>query len=426
MVAARKAGNIDGDSNERNGTFLASHCLVRQGGEGAMERAKGMAMVAFLFGLISLLLPSPSFASPSVTVMGVLKGYFLSPDGTLKVREIPFAFPERPKSNSLPSQLFPVWAHYYLQMRVESPDVPIKRLKLRVGEHERMITLEKPQKSVSIPEVSPQWLTSHARFGLALKVTVELMDGTVIPVQPQYAVQLGEVQRLKIDWRDLERIAKIGEFLSQRGDEILPGLRADHVPVLLEGEEGQWVLVGGKFPDRWRYKGVAPFGLTIYLPPFRFRVPPEVKEQVLGGVLRTRDMGIVVILHYQPGWDALGELDKPQSGRHGERTFALVHEIVHYWFGQKFGWAKTPQPVSYTDWEGYLAWKLEGNALSQALRANRHAWRQSRIFSASVGIATASVVETLKPKGKRNGTKGLLISWRRKCWNSEGISWACP
>jgi|GEM_PF-1176764 len=334
-------------------------------------RAKGMAMVAFLlgFGLVLFWLSSPSFASPSVKVTGVLKGYFLSPDGTLMVREVPFAFPERPEGKSLPSQLFPVWAHYYLQMRVESPDVPIKRLKLRVGEHERMMTLEKPQKSVVIPEVSSQWLTSHARLGLALKVTVELMDGTVISAQPQYAVQLGEVQRLKIDWRDLERIARISGFLRRCGDEILPGLQADHIPILLEGEEGQWVLVGGKFPDKWRYKGVAPFGLTIYLPPFRFRVPPEIKEQVLGGVLRTRDMGIVVILHYQPGWDTLEELDKPQSGRHGERTFVLVHEIVHYWFGQKFGWTKSPQPVSYTDWEGYLAWKLEGNALSQALSA---------------------------------------------------------
>ena len=106
MVAARKAGNIDGDSNERDGTFLASHCLVRQGGEGAMERAKGMVMVAFLFGLTLLWLPSLSFApssplvprsaSHSLTMTGVLKGYFLSPDGTLKVREIPFAFPDRP------------------------------------------------------------------------------------------------------------------------------------------------------------------------------------------------------------------------------------------------------------------------------------------------------------------------------------------
>jgi hypothetical protein len=344
-----------------------------------MEKVKGLTMVVSLFGLISLWLPSPSSASPSVKVTGVLKGYFLSPDGTLKVREIPFAFPKRPKSNSSPFQLFPVWAHYYLQMRVESPDVPIRRLKLQVGEQERMITLEKPQKSISIPEGSPQWLTIHARLGLTLKVTVELADGTAVTAQPQYAVQLGGVQRLKIDWRDLERIAKIGEFLRQRGDEILPGLRADHVPVLLEGEEGQWVLVGGKFPDRWRYNGIAPFGLTVYLPPFRFRVPPEIKEQVLGGVLRTRDMGIVVILHYQPGWDTLEELDKPQSGRHGERTFALVHEIVHYWFGQKFGWAKTPQPVSYTDWEGYLAWKLEGNALSQALSAESESARMEAV-----------------------------------------------
>jgi len=72
-----------------------------------------MAMVALLFGLISLWLPSLSFLAPSSplvprpashswTVTGVLKGYFLSPDGTLKVREIPFAFPDQPAAPDLP------------------------------------------------------------------------------------------------------------------------------------------------------------------------------------------------------------------------------------------------------------------------------------------------------------------------------------
>jgi hypothetical protein len=82
-----------------------------------MEKVKGMAMVAFLFGLTLLWLPSLSFPAPSSpfiprpashtwTMTGVLKGYFLSPDGTLKVREIPFAFPERPAAPDLPERLF--------------------------------------------------------------------------------------------------------------------------------------------------------------------------------------------------------------------------------------------------------------------------------------------------------------------------------
>ncbi len=344
-----------------------------------MEHFKrGWAMASLLWGLMLFCLSSSS-ASPSVSVTGVLKGYFLSPDGTLKVWEVPFAFPEKPISPSLPSRLFPVWAHYYIQMRVESPDVPINHLRIQIGDQDMAIPLRGSGKSITVPQNPPHWLTVHARTGLTLKVRIELVDGSQVTVQPLYAVQFGDVQRLKIDWRDLERIAKINEFLRRRGDEILPGLRADHIPVLLEGEEGQWVLVGGKFPDRWRYKGIAPFGLTIYLPPFRFRVPPKIKEQVLGGVVRTRDMGIVVILHHQPGWDSLEEMSTLQSGRHGERTFALVHEIVHYWFGQKFGWAKTPQPIPYTDLEGYLAWKLEGNALLQALNTGSESERMDAI-----------------------------------------------
>lgn len=79
---------------------------------------------------------------------------------------------------------------------------------------------------------------------------------------------------MKIDWFDLVRIAKIRQFLREQGDNLLPGFRADNIPFLLEGEEGQWVLVVEGFSEWWRYKGRVPKGLTVYLPLLRLTVSP--------------------------------------------------------------------------------------------------------------------------------------------------------
>lgn len=323
---------------------------------------------------VTMVLNSWLLAQPKVTVQGTLKGYFLSPDGTLAVYEVPFTFPNKPANEKLPIKLFPLWAHYYLRMRVEVSGVKPHRLQLRVGRKGKVVTLEEIAKSsmIAIPELPNDWVQVHAKMGLNLELALEFENGAKVAIHPQYAVQLGPVQTLKIDWRDLTRIAKIRQFLQERGDELIPGLRADNIPFLLEGEEGQWVLVGKGFSEWWRYRGMAPYGLDIFLLPFRFIVPPKIKERALAGVAKTRLLGIVVILFYQDGWDALEEVEKPkQSVRHAERTFAIIHEIVHYWLVQKFGWTEEPEPLPYADLDGYLAWMMEGNALSQAFEATQ-------------------------------------------------------
>jgi len=318
-------------------------------------------------------------AQPQVKVEGMLKGYFLAPDGTLKVYRVPFAFPDRPLETDLPTCLFPVWANYYIQFRVRS-EIPVKKLEVQVGKQSMTVTTAGTKKSVTVPEISGQWLRVHSKLGLSLRMVIELIEGAKIEIQPQYATQLGGVQMLKIDWRDLERIAKIRQFLRERGDELLPGLRADYVPFLLEGEDGQWVLIGKNFPESWRYKGKTPYSLDIFVPPFRIIVPIEIKQRILAGVVKIPKIGIVIILHYQPGWDTLEEIDKPeQSDRHGERTYALIHEVIHYWFGQKFGWKEKPKSLIFTDLDGYLAWIIESNALLQALEASTFEEREKAI-----------------------------------------------
>jgi hypothetical protein len=71
------------DNFAATGNGLVMYDVERERvGNGSVPFRVNFALVAF-----------PSSASPSVKVTGVLKGYFLSPDGTLKVREIPFRFP---------------------------------------------------------------------------------------------------------------------------------------------------------------------------------------------------------------------------------------------------------------------------------------------------------------------------------------------
>lgn len=178
----------------------------------------------------------------------------------------------KPSNGKLPNQLFPLWARYYLRMRVKVSGAKIQRLQLQVSKQGKMATIETIERSpgsdmIAVPELPNDWLTVHAKVGLNLVLVIDLESGGKVTIHPQYAVQLGPVQELKIDWLDLVRIAKIRQFLREQGDNLLPGFRADNIPFLLEGEEGQWVLVGKGFSERWRYKGRVPKGLNVYLPP---------------------------------------------------------------------------------------------------------------------------------------------------------------
>jgi len=328
--------------------------------------------------LAALLLATGQLVGQSqLEVEGVLKGYFLTSEGSLAVYEVPFHFPQKPYETALPSRLYPVWSRYYLKMCVKAKGGQIQRLQIQVGKERHSVTKEVPSEQVFIPEVVGEWLSVHAKVGLDIKVAAEMTDGEKVTVRPFYAVQMGDLQPLKIDWQDLVRISQIREFLRRHGDEILPGLRADDVPILLEGEEGQGVLVGNKFPHEWRYKGIVPTGLQVYLLPFRIRVTPTVRERVLAGIFKVRKIGIVAILCHQPGWDAIEEMNNPRSLRHGERTFSLLHEIVHYWIGQKYGWERKPKFLNYFDLDGYLAWILEGNALARALASQGQPQREA-------------------------------------------------
>ena len=97
-------------------------------------------------------------AQPQVTIEGRLKGYFLAPDGTLKVYEVPFKFPESPSPSDLPDRLFPLWAGYYLQAKLVS-SIPIQSVWLLSGNGRLLWRRHYPEgaKEETIDGASSSW-----------------------------------------------------------------------------------------------------------------------------------------------------------------------------------------------------------------------------------------------------------------------------
>ncbi len=310
-------------------------------------------------------------AQPPVHLSGTLKGWFVTPQGELKVYEVPFSFPEKPSNLALPNLLYPVWAKYYLRLQGKFVGAKAQSVQLLSGKGETIYDGSLKETEFSIPTHQTDWLSIHAKVGLDFRLILKFADGTRQTISPYFATKLGALQELKIDWRDLVRIAEVRKFLKEEGDKIFPGLRADDVPFLLEGDERQGVLVGGKFPEKWRFKGVVPNNLPVYILPFPIRVPPEVKKKILGAIVQIPS-GVVAFLTYKPGWDELQEMDEPNPHEYSERLLTILHEAVHYWVGQTLGWRERPKPFPCTDLEGFLAWKLEGNALARALSAEEN------------------------------------------------------
>jgi len=218
-------------------------------------------MVASLFGLISLWLPSPSSASPSVKVTGVLKGYFLSPDGTLKVREIPFAFPDQPAAPDLPERLFPLPAGYYLQGKFSASE-PIQSVWLLSGNGRLLWRRHYPEGVLEgeMPQEAGGWIGLRGEDGLSARLLVRFVDGRETVIRLHFPVRFEKVLPLKVDWLDFVRIAEVAHLLKEKGKEIWEGFSLDGIPFLLEGAEGQWVLINHPKPPKGfkRYEGPLP------------------------------------------------------------------------------------------------------------------------------------------------------------------------
>jgi hypothetical protein len=311
-----------------------------------MLSGKGLAMVASLFGLISLWLPSPSSASPSVKVTGVLKGYFLSPDGTLKVREIPFAFPERPAASDLPERFFPLPAGYYLQGKFSASE-PIQSVWLLSGNGRLLWRRHYPEGVLEedMPYQAGGWIGLRGEDGLSVRLLVRFKDGRETVVRPHFPVRFEKVLPLKVDWLDFVRIAEVAHLLKEKGKEIWEGFSLEGIPFLLEGAEGQWVLINHPKPPKGfeRYEGLLPkvsFPMRIYVGQ---RMTCEARrEEVMGWVEEVNGVKTVA-LRYYPTWWVLTECAWSAgypTVRHPDalqRIEAILHESFHVWWFQRFG-----------------------------------------------------------------------------------------
>jgi hypothetical protein len=311
-----------------------------------MLSGKGLAMVASLFGLISLWLPSPSFASPSVKVTGVLKGYFLSPDGTLKVREIPFAFPDQPAAPDLPERLFPLPAGYYLQGKFFASE-PIQSVWLLSGNGRLLWRRHYPEGVLEgeMPQEAGGWIGLRGEDRLSVRLLVRFGDGRETVIRPHFPIRFEKVLPLKVDWLDFVRIAEVAHLLKEKGKEIWEGFSLEGIPFLLEGAEGQWVLINHPKPPKGfeRYKGPLPkvsFPIRVYVG--QREAKERQREEVMGWVEEVNGVKTVA-LRYYPTWWVLTECAWSAgypTVRHPDalqRIEAILHESFHVWWFQRFG-----------------------------------------------------------------------------------------
>ncbi len=332
-------------------------------------------MVASLFGLISLWLPSPSFASPSVKVTGVLKGYFLSPDGTLKVQEIPFAFPDKPATSDLPDRLFPLPAGYYLQGKFSASE-PIQSVWLLSGNGRLLWRRHYPQGVLEgeMPQEAGGWIGVRGEDGLSVKLLFRFGDGREMVIRPQFPVRFEKVLPLKVDWLDFVRIAEVAHLLKEKGKEIWEGFSLDGIPFLLEGAEGQWVLINHPKPPKGfeRYEGPlpkVPFPMIVYVGQ---RMTGEARrEEVMGWAEKVNGVWVAGLRYFPYWWVltdcALGGYLIARQPDALQRLEAIIHEAFHVWWFQRM--KVLPTATGNGKLQAAVAKLVEQECMARALEA---------------------------------------------------------
>ncbi len=317
-------------------------------------------------------------AQPKVTVKGTLAGYFLSTQGELKVYEVPFAFPEKPDEEDLPSHLYPLWAGYYLQAQVQSSQ-PIQSVWLLAGHGRLLWRRHYPErvKEASIPQ-QDGWVGVKGQDGLSVRLLVRFADGSEAVVRPHFAVRFERLLPLKVDWLDFVRIAEVANLLRERGKEIWEGFTLEGVPFLLEGDEGQWVLINHPKPPRGfvRYEGPlpkVPFRMTVYVGQ-KLAQEERWKEEA-GGWLEKVNGVWTAALRYFPNWWVLEDYAPPGYSVTREpdavyRLETIVHEAFHVWWFQRVKEPRTEGRAKQT--QAVIAEVAERECLARALEAKEH------------------------------------------------------
>ncbi len=214
-----------------------------------------------LIGGIVSILTAWATAQPSVTVQGTLKGYFLSPDGTLSVYEVPFSFPDRPSSADLPERLFTLWAGYYLQGEFSSPK-PIQSVWLLGGNGRLLWRRHYPEgvTEETIPYQKGGWVGVKGQDGLFVRLLVRFEDGSETLILPNFPVQFERVLPLKIDWLDFIRIAEVANLLKVKGKEIWEGFSLEGIPFCLKVMKvnGFWSIIQSHQKDLFAMRDRCP------------------------------------------------------------------------------------------------------------------------------------------------------------------------
>jgi len=338
-------------------------------------------MLASLLWLVPSWMISPSFAFHPVTVTGVLKGYFLSPDGTLKVREVPFAFPEKPTVSDLPDRLFPLPAGYYLQGKFSASE-PIQSVWLLSGNGRLLWRRHYPEGVLEedMPYQAGGWIGLRGEDGLSVRLLVRFVDGKETVIRPRFPVRFERVLPLKVDWLDFVRIAEVAHLLKKKGKEIWEGFSLDGIPFLLEGAEGQWVLINHPKPPKGfeRYDGPlpkVPFQMTVYVG--RREARERRREEVMGWIEEVNRVKTVALRYYPTWWalsacDPFNYLDRQPNAL--LRLEAILHEAFHVWWFQKMKMPKVEGREKKA--QAVVAEIAERECLARALEAKEEKERK--------------------------------------------------
>jgi hypothetical protein len=319
-----------------------------------------------------------------VKVTGVLKGYFLSPDGTLKVREIPFAFPDQPAAPDLPECLFPLPAGYYLQGKFSASE-PIQSVWLLSGNGRLLWRRHYPEGVLEgeMPQEAGGWIGLRGEDRLSVRLLVRFGDGRETVIRPHFPIRFEKVLPLKVDWLDFVRIAEVAHLLKEKGKEIWDGFSLEGIPFLLEGAEGQWVLINHPKPPKVfeRYKGPLPkvsFPIRVYVG--QRKAKERQREEVMGWVEKVNGVWVAG-LRYFPRWWVLtdcawGGLPAARQPNALHRLEAILHEAFHVWWLQIMNVPQTA--ANHGKLQAAVAKLVEQECMARALEARDE--REKRLW----------------------------------------------
>ncbi|MER3500802.1 MAG: hypothetical protein C4295_04855, partial [Candidatus Fervidibacterota bacterium] len=130
----------------------------------------------------------------------------------------------------------------------------------------------------------------------------------------------------------------------ERGKEIWEGFTLEGIPFLLEGDEGQWVLINHPKPPKGfvRYKGPlpkVPFRMTVYVGEGK---EPRERREEWGGWAEKVNGVWTAALRYFPNWWALQDCAPPgytviRQPDAAYRLETVIHEAFHVWWFQRVG-----------------------------------------------------------------------------------------